>query len=491
MTMDRLPPQNIEAEQSVLGSLLIDREAVIKIAPFLQPEDFYREVHGQVYSAVLDLHERREPADFVTLCDELERLGQLEAVGGPSYLTSLINSVPTSIHVEYYAHIVERTAILRRLIEAAGKIAGLAYEEAEDVDVVVDRAEQVLFDVSQHRVSRGLTPIRHILTDYYDRVEYLHQHQGEMVGLPTGFVDLDRLLGGLQRSDLIIVAGRPGMGKSSLGMSIAHQAALKHNAVIAFFSLEMSAEQLVQRLIAGETGISSQRLRIGDIRDIEWDKMIKASGTLAETKIFIDDTPSPSPMEIRTKARRLAAEYGLDLVIVDYLQLMRGGTHSENRVQEISYISRALKSLARELNIPVLAMSQLSRAVEARQDKRPILSDLRESGSIEQDADVVIFIYREEMYDENTDRKNIADILISKHRNGPTGQVALRFVGEQTKFVDLDTYHEDLGYSPATPHATQDGVPTDAGPPVSSSAGQGSTSPAQDAGWSTDGTEVA
>jgi replicative DNA helicase len=446
MTVDRLPPQNIEAEQSVLGSLLIDREAIIRIAPFLRPEDFYRESHGQIYAAILDLHERREPADFVTLCDALERSGQLEAVGGAAYLTSLINRVPTSIHVEHYAHIVERTAILRRLIEAAGKIAGLAYGEAEDVDVVVDRAEQILFDVSQRRISQGLTSIKRLLTEYYDRIEYLHQHQGEMVGLPTGFIDLDRLLGGMQRSDLIIVAGRPGMGKSSLGLSVANNTALKHRAVVAFFSLEMSAEQLVQRLIAGETGISSQRLRVGDIRDIEWDKFVKASGTLAETAIFVDDTPSPSPMEIRTKCRRLAAEYGLDLIIVDYLQLMRGGVRSENRVQEVSYISRQLKALARELSVPVVAMSQLSRAVEARQDKRPILSDLRESGTIEQDADVVMFIYRDEMYDENTDRKHIADIIVSKHRNGPTGQISLRFAAEQTKFVDLDTYHEDLGY---------------------------------------------
>jgi replicative DNA helicase len=446
MTVDRLPPQNIEAEQSVLGSLLIDREAIIRIAPFLRPEDFYRESHGQIYAAILDLHERREPADFVTLCDALERSGQLEAVGGAAYLTSLINRVPTSIHVEHYAHIVERTAILRRLIEAAGKIAGLAYGEAEDVDVVVDRAEQILFDVSQRRISQGLTSIKRLLTEYYDRIEYLHQHQGEMVGLPTGFIDLDRLLGGMQRSDLIIVAGRPGMGKSSLGLSVANNTALKHRAVVAFFSLEMSAEQLVQRLIAGETGISSQRLRVGDIRDIEWDKFVKASGTLAETAIFVDDTPSPSPMEIRTKCRRLAAEYGLDLIIVDYLQLMRGGVRSENRVQEVSYISRQLTALARELSVPVVAMSQLSRAVEARQDKRPILSDLRESGTIEQDADVVMFIYRDEMYDENTDRKHIADIIVSKHRNGPTGQISLRFAAEQTKFVDLDTYHEDLGY---------------------------------------------
>jgi replicative DNA helicase len=448
MTQDRLPPQNIEAEQSVLGSLLLDPEAIIKIAPYLHADDFYREAHGQIYQAIYDLHERREPADFVTLSDELERRGELETVGGAAYLTSLINSVPTAIHVEHYAHIVERTAVLRRLIEAAGKIAALAYGEAEDVDVVVDRAEQVLFDVSQRHISRGLTAIKRILVDYYDRIEYLHQHQGEMVGLPTGFVDLDRLLGGMQRSDLLIVAGRPGMGKSSLGMSIAYNTALKHDAVVAFFSLEMSAEQVVQRLIAGETGITSQRLRTGDIRDIEWDKFVKATGTLSETKIFIDDTPAPSPMELRTKCRRLAAEYGMDLIIIDYLQLMQSGTRSSNRVEEVSYISRQLKALSRELNVPVIAMSQLSRAVESRQDKKPILSDLRESGSIEQDADVVMFIYRDELYNEDTDRRHIADIIVAKHRNGPTGQISLRFAAEQTKFVDLATYDQHLEYAP-------------------------------------------
>lgn len=290
-------------------------------------------------------------------------------------------------------------------------------------------------------------PIKRILTEYYDRIEYLHRHKGQMVGLPTGFIDIDRLLGGMQRSDLIIVAGRPGMGKSSLGLSVAHNAALKNNAVVAFFSLEMSATQLVQRLIASETGINSQRLRIGDIRDIEWDKLVKASGTLAETALFIDDTPSPSPMEIRTKCRRLAAEYGLDLVIVDYLQLMRGGARVENRVQEVSYISRQLKGLARELSVPVLAISQLSRAVESRQDKHPILSDLRESGTIEQDADVVMFIYRDEMYNQDTDKKSVAEIIVAKHRNGPTGLAHLGFKSEQTKFVNLERYQQDIGYS--------------------------------------------
>jgi replicative DNA helicase len=465
MTVDRLPPQNIEAEQSVLGSLLIDRDAIVTVAPFLRAEDFYREAHGLIYTAILELHERRQPSDLVTVSDELERRGQLETVGGPAYLTSLINSVPTALHVEHYAHIVERTSVLRRLIEAAGKIAGLAYQEAEDVDVVVDRAEQILFDVSQRRATRGLMPIRRIINEYYDRIDYLHQHQGEMVGLPTGFIDLDRLLGGLQRSDLIIVAGRPGTGKSSLGLTIAHNAASKFKSVIALFSLEMSGEQVVQRLIASETGISAQRLRLGDIRDIEWDKFANASGTLSETSVFIDDTPSPSPLEIRTKCRRMAAEYGLDLVIVDYLQLMQSGpgVRSENRVQEVSYISRALKGLAKELNVPVIAMSQLSRAVEARGDKKPVLADLRESGSIEQDADVVIFIYYDEADSEESPgvmpqanaglppqllSHKVVQILVAKHRNGPTGQIRLGFLGEQTKFVNLATYSDESGGGP-------------------------------------------
>lgn len=443
MSVERLPPQNIEAEQSVLGSLLIDREAIIRIAPFLRPEDFYRESHAQIYQAVLDLFERREPADFLTLCDALEKRGVLEAVGGPAYITSLINAVPTSIHVEHYARIVEVAALRRRLIEAAGQIARLAYEEDRDIDDVIDRAEATLFEVTERRESKDLVPIKRLMADYYDRIEYLQAHRDELVGLPTGFVDLDRLLGGLQRSDLLIIAGRPGMGKTSFGLSIAQNAALKHKAVVAFFTLEMSGEQLVQRMIAAETGIDSRRLMVGDIHDLEWERFVKASGDLSETLVFIDDTPAPTPLEIRSKCRRLAAEYELDLVIIDYLQLMSGGVRTENRQQEISYISRSLKGLARELRVPVIALSQLSRAVEARQDKRPILSDLRESGSIEQDADVVMFIYRDEVYDELTDRRNIADIIVAKHRNGPTGQISLRFAKEQTKFMDLETFHTE------------------------------------------------
>lgn len=445
--VDRLPPHNIEAEQSVLGSLLIDPDAIIKVASFLRAEDFYRESHQAVYRAITALHERRQPADFITVVDELARQERLDMVGGPEYLTSLINMVPTSVHVEHYGHIVERTHVMRRLIQAAGEIAALAYEEREEVDEVVDQAERVLFEVSQRRISNALVPISEVIKTYYDRVEFLVEHRDETLGVPTGFADLDRLLGGLQPSDLIIIAGRPGSGKTSLALTMASNAALKSNAVVAVFTLEMSGEQLVQRLISAQTGIDSQRLRLGRIEDTEWDQFTRASGTLSQAAIFIDDTPSPSPMEIRTKARRLAAEYDLDLIIIDYLQLMQGGERRhENRVQEISYISRALKGLARELNVPVVAGSQLSRAVEGRQDKHPVLSDLRESGSIEQDADVVMFIYRDEMYDDDSEYANIAEILVAKHRNGPTGKVSLHFDSALTKFADLEVRSVDEGF---------------------------------------------
>jgi replicative DNA helicase len=442
--IERLPPQSVEAEEAVLGSILIDPDAVIRVAAMLKPEDFYREKHGWVYETALILHERREPIDFLTVCDELERRGQLEEVGGAAFITTLINVVPTSIHAEHYARIVERTATRRRLIEAAGQIAALAYQEAEDVDEVVDRAEQVLFGVSERRISRELIPIKQVLSEYYDRIEYLTRHQGEMIGIPTGFTDIDKLLGGLQRSDLVILAARPSVGKTSLALSFAHNAAKKHGQRVAFFSLEMSDEQVVQRLISAETGINAQRLRRGDIEQDEWGRFIKATSDLAETHIYIDDTPSISALELRTKARRLHAEIGVDLIVVDYLQLMRGDFRSENRVQEISSISRALKALARELNVPVLALSQLSRGVESRTDKRPILSDLRESGALEQDADVVIFIYRDEMYNENTERPNIADIMVAKHRNGPTGSVSLYFRKELAQFLEAEVRRQEV-----------------------------------------------
>ena len=436
--VERLPPQSIEAEEAVLGALLIDPDAIIRLATLLRPEDFYREKHAWIYRCVLDLHDRREPVDFLTLCDEMERRGQLNEVGGAAFITSLINAVPTSIHAEHYARIVERAAVRRRLIEAAGQIAVLAYQEADDVEEVVDHAEQILFGISERRLSRELVPIRQVLSQVYDHVEYATRHQGEILGIPTGFQALDTLLTGFQRSDMIILAARPSVGKTSLALTMALHAARKHHQRVAFFSLEMSAEQVVQRLISAETGIESQRLRKGEIAEEEWSRFVRAAGVLAETLFYVDDTPGLSALELRTKARRLHAEAGIDLLVVDYLQLMRGDYRSENRVQEISAISRALKALARELNVPILALSQLSRSVESRADKKPQLSDLRESGALEQDADVVIFIYRDELYNENTERKNIADIIVAKHRNGPTGTVSLYFKKELAQFREAE-----------------------------------------------------
>lgn len=442
--LDKTVPANPEAEEAVLGSLLIDPDAVLKVASFLEAEDFYRERNGWIYRAILGLHERREPADFVTLCDELERNNLLQEIGGAAYITQLINNVPSAAYVEHYGHIVERTATLRRLIDAAGKIATLAYEEAQEVDEVVDRAEQIIFDVAERRVRRELAPVRQVMHEVVDRIDYLHRHQGQLLGVPSGFTGLDRLLGGFQKSDLLILAARPAVGKTALSLNFALNAARKFRKVVAYFSLEMSAEQLVQRLLSMETGIDQQRLRKGEIEERDWEIIMAAAGELSQTMLFIDDTPAMSALELRTKARRLQAEHGLDLIVVDYLQLMRGDNKSENRVQEISYISRALKGLARELECPVIALSQLSRAVESRTDHKPMLSDLRESGSIEQDSDIVMFIYREDLHKENSDKKNIADVIIAKHRNGPTDTVPLYFRRELTKFENLEMVREPL-----------------------------------------------
>lgn len=443
-------PANIEAERAVLGALMIDPDAIIKVANFLRAEDFYRERHGWIYDAMASLNERHEPLDFVTLTDELERRGQLEEVGGPAYLSDLINSTPTAIYVDHYARIVERTAVLRRLISAAGKIAELAYDESQDVDDVVDRAEQIIFGVSESRIHRDLTPIRAIIGDVVERIDFLTRNRDTLMGVPTGFTDLDRILGGMQKSDLVILAGRPGMGKTSFALSIALNAARRNQARVAVFSLEMSNEQLVQRLLSMETAIDSHRLRLGHLQEEEWPILMEAANQLGATPIFIDDTPAASVNDLRTKARRLYAEHGLDMILIDYMQLMTGSGggngRNENRQQEISYISRSLKSLARELNVPVIALSQLSRAVEARSDKRPMLSDLRESGSIEQDADVVLFIYREDYYVEDSDRQNIADVLVAKHRHGSTGNISLFFRKELTQFRDLEVQRTTLEY---------------------------------------------
>ena len=435
--MERLPPHSIEAEEAVLGSLLIDPDAIFEVAGFLKPEAFYRVHNRWIYDAIVSLNERHEAIDFITLTEELRRRDQLEDVGGEAYLIGLLNVVPTAVNTRNYARAVEAAATRRELIKAAGTIADLAFDEAEEIEQVIDRAEQTLFGVSEERTTRDLVPVKQIARSYLERVEELHLRGDDVIGVPTGFTDLDRMLGGLNRSDLIIIAARPGMGKTSLQNAMALTAARRYHKRVAMFNLEMSGEQLVQRMISAETRIDSQRLRRGNLEDQEWPIFMQAIGHLSETRIFIDDTPSITPMQLRTKCRRLYSEHGIDLIMIDYLQLMQSEYRSNNRVQEISDISRALKGLARELDVPVVAAAQLSRAVEQRQDKRPLLSDLRDSGSIEQDADIVMFIYRDEYYNEATERPNIAEVNVAKHRNGPTGTVDLFWHGKLATFRNL------------------------------------------------------
>ncbi len=441
---DKTVPSNIQAEEALLGSLLIDPDAIIQVATVVNPSDFYVQRHGWIYDAIRHLHDQRQPVDFLTLMDELERRSQLGDVGGGAYISSLINAVPSAVHAVTYAEIVQRTSTLRQLIGAAGEIVRMAYDDQQNVHEVVDRSEQLIFSISERRLHRDLEPIRSIMRTVMDEIDELHRRKGEVLGVPTGFKTLDKLLGGMQKSDLIIVAARPGMGKTSLALTMALNAAKRHGVRVGIFSLEMSSEQLVQRLLSQETRIDSQRLRLGQIHDHEWERIAQASGVLSDCALFIDDSAAATPFELRTKARRLDSEYGVDLLIIDYMQLMYAGTRVENRVQEISLISRSLKQLARELNIPVIAISQLSRQVEARADKKPQLSDLRESGSIEQDADVVMFIFREDQYKEESERKNIAEIIVAKHRHGPTGSVDLYFNKEFTHFDELAMVKEDI-----------------------------------------------
>lgn len=441
---DRMAPHSVEAEEAVLGSILINPDAYFDVAPFLKDDDFFIVRNAWVWEALRRLRERDEEIDYVTVVEELRQQERLEEIGGAAYITYLINNTPTSIYAEAYGRIIERAAIRRRMLTSASEIAQLAHQEDADINEVIDRAEQSLFGVTERRLHTELVPIEHALRDYYDRIEYQYSHQDESLGVPTGFNDLDALLGGLQKSDLVIVAGRPGMGKTSWLLSVALNAA-RAKARVAIFSLEMSNEQIVQRLVSSETGINTHSLRRGQLDGKEWGLFVEAIGNLTNVKVYLDDTPALSPLQMRTKCRRLYAEHGLDLVMVDYLQLMHSGAgRNENRVQEISFISRQLKQLARELNVPVLAAAQLSRAVEQRQDKRPQLSDLRESGSIEQDADVVLFIYRDEVYNENTERPNQADVIVAKHRNGPTGNISLFFRKELTQFANLRKQDVDL-----------------------------------------------
>ncbi len=444
--MDRLPPHSLDAEEAVLGSLLIDPDSIFEISSFLKAASFYRAQYRMVYEAILTLSDKRDPIDLVTVAEVLRQRGQLDEVGGEPVLIDLLNAVPTSVNVESYARTVEQLSVRRRLIRAAGQIANYAWEEAEDVEVVLDKSEQALFGISEERTTRDLTPVRYIARDFMERIEKLRDQDEDIVGIPTGFTDLDSKLSGLNKSDLIILAARPGMGKTALLLAFALNAARTHNKRVAMFNMEMSGEQLLMRMLAAETQIDSQRLRRGKIYDTELPIFYEAVGRLSEAPIYIDDTPNLTPRQMRNKCRRLYAERGIDLVCVDYLQLMgsdRGG--GANRVQEISDISRGLKLLARELNVPVIAAAQLSRSVESRQDKRPILSDLRDSGSIEQDADIVSFIYRDEYYNpDTTDRPGIAELNVAKHRNGPTGIVDLFWQGELATFKNLQRQEVNL-----------------------------------------------
>ncbi|MBI2552678.1 replicative DNA helicase [Candidatus Uhrbacteria bacterium] len=442
----RIPPQNIEAEQSLLGALLIDKDAIIKVADVVMPEDFYKDIHRLIYEAMSGLFQDREPIDLLSLSNRLEEKKQLELVGGRTYLIELSNAVPTSANVGHYASIIQKKATLRRLQQAAAQISTLSFEEAEEVDHLLDKAEQKLFSVSQKYLKQAFIPVRDVLTEAFDRIDEIHREKGKLRGLSSGFFALDNLLAGLQRSDLVILAARPSLGKTSLALDIARNVATREKVPVGVFSLEMSKEQLVDRLICAEAGIDLWRMRTGRLSDKpgedDFARIGHALGQLSEAPIYIDDSATANIMEIRTKARRLQMEKGLGLLVVDYLQLMESRTRIENRVQEISEITRALKAIARELNIPVLALSQLSRAVEARSPAIPKLADLRESGSIEQDADVVLFIYRKAMdkgaQNLTPEERHIADIFIAKHRNGPTGQVQLFFDEQKVSFRNLE-----------------------------------------------------
>jgi replicative DNA helicase len=439
--VDRLPPHNLEAEQSVLGSMLLDRDAIIRVATSLKAEDFYHPANASVYQAVRDLYERREPTDMLTLSDELARRDQLDQVGGLAYLASLIDVVPTAVHVEYYARIVERTATMRRLIDAGASIVGFGFRDDLEVEDALDLAERTIFDVAQRRTTTEFVQIQQVIEELFDKLDILQQDRGALVGVPTGFSELDKLTGGFQRSDLIIVAARPSFGKSSFALGIAHTAAVLHGRTVGIFSLEMQAEQVVQRILSIETSVDIHKIRVGNISDREWMSLSRALGRVGESPIYIDDSPVLTVMDVKSKSRRLQAEHGLDLIVVDYLQLMQG-QRSENRVQQIAEISRGLKSLARELNVPVIALSQLSRAIESRTDHRPMLSDLRESGSIEQDADIVIFIHREDKFNPDTDLKNVAEIILAKHRNGPTDKFSVHFFPKTARFSTMETIQD-------------------------------------------------
>lgn len=444
MIEERVPPQNIEAEQAVLGAMLIDKEAIAKATELLSADDFYREAHRVIFSAMLELYNKNEAVDMVTVTEILKRDNKLEDIGGIAYITSLANVVLTAANVKYHAEIVAEKSVLRQLVRVSTEIAAMGYEANDDVGTLLDTAERRILEISNRKKKADFTPINDILMDSVQSIESLLQNKGGLTGLPAGFADLDKLTSGLHPSDFIILAARPSMGKTALALNIVQNVALRaHKAIggeprsVAFFSLEMSKEQLVNRMLCAEAGIDSQRLRVGEMHDEDWTHLWDACDTMSRAKIYIDDTAGITAMDMRSRARRLKAEHGLDLIVVDYLQLMQGSgkrNNSGDRQQEVSEISRSLKALARELDVPVLALSQLSRSVESRQVKRPMLSDLRESGSLEQDADIVAFLYREDYYNPDTENKH-TELIIAKHRNGPVDTVNLFFQKQFTKFV--------------------------------------------------------
>lgn len=431
-----MAPHSVEAEEAVLGSILIDPETILRVSPFVRADDFVIVKHGWVWETLCALHDRHEPIDFLTVCQELESRGRLSEAGGAAFVSHLINAVPTAIHAEGYAIILRKASLRRKMLQAASDIAQLAYDETGDVEEQLDRAEQTLLDIRGSRDQAALEPLPPLVARYYDEVQARYEHQGELLGVPTGFTDLDGLLGGLQKSDLILAAGRPSSGKTSFLINIALNAACTFRQRVAVFSLEMSKSQVVERLVAQTSGIDGQKLHTGRLVDDDWERFVQAADHLATNgRVWVDDTPAISTLQLRSQARRLHALHGLDLIVVDYLQLMTAPGRHENRTQEVGHLSRSLKALARELNVPVLVASQLSRAVEQRFDKRPLLSDLRESGSLEQDSDVVMFIYRDEMY--NTDGQHgTAEIIVAKHRKGPTGSVPLIFHKHLTQFIN-------------------------------------------------------
>ncbi|MER3422939.1 MAG: replicative DNA helicase [Nitrospiraceae bacterium] len=433
----KLPPQNLEAEQSVLGAILLDNASMAKAMEILTEDDFYRTAHRKIYTAMLDLSEHGEVIDQITLTEHLKIKGELESVGGSAYLAELVQVVPTAANIKYHCRIVRDKALLRGLISTSTEVISRGYDGTASVDDLLDYAERSVFSLAQGKLGRSFSRLKDIIKESLDLVDTLHKRGKAVTGVPTGFHDLDELTAGLQPSDLVVIAGRPSMGKTSLALGIAQHAAIKHNQKVGIFSLEMSKEQLVLRMLSSEASVDSHRLRIGKLQKEDWWRLAEAAGRLEQAPIFIDDTGALTVQQMRGKARRLKAENGLDLLVVDYLQLMQGRSDAESRQQEISDISRSLKALAKELSVPVVALSQLSRAVESRKPPIPMLADLRESGAIEQDADVVVFIYRDEVYNPDSEEKGIAQIMVKKHRNGPTGDVKLTFLDKFAKFGDF------------------------------------------------------